>query len=284
MIPKPGNGPTDVSSYRPISLLLTISKVLEKLIYKQITKDTGQQGWIPHHQFGFRRAHSTIQQCHRLVDTINNATENHQYCTAAFLDISQAFDKVWHSGILFKIKHILPPGYYNLMKSYLQVRTYKIKFNTETLKLHPTHLGVPQGSILGPLLYTLYRSDLPTSQKTVISTFADNTAIVAKDSDPTTVSRNLQDHFTSIEKWLQKWRIKVNQNKSTHITCTNRKGQCPPISINQTTITQDSTVKYLGLHLDSKLTWRELITKKRKQLDLKTKETNWLIGKSYLSH
>jgi len=75
MIPKPGKDPTDVSLYRPISLLPTISKVLEKLIYKQITKDTGQQGWIPHHQFGFRRAHSTIQQCHRLADTINKAIE-----------------------------------------------------------------------------------------------------------------------------------------------------------------------------------------------------------------
>jgi len=90
----------------------------------------------------------------------------------------------------------------------------------------------------------------------------------------------LQDHLTGIEKWLQKWRIKVNQNKSTHITFTNHKGQCPSISINQTTIPQGSTVKYLGLHLDSKLTWREHITKKRKQLDLKTREINWLIGKN----
>ena len=78
----------------------------------------------------------------------------------------------------------------------------------------------------------------------------------------------------------EKWRIKVNQNKSTHITFTIRKGQCPPIRIKQTTIPQGSTVKYLGLHLDSKLTWREHITKKRKQLDLKTREINWLIGKN----
>jgi len=113
-------------------------------------------------------------------------------------------------------------------------------------------------------------------KKTVINIFADDTAIVAKDSDPTTASRILQDHITGIEKWLQKWRIKVNQNKSTHITFTNHKGQCPSISINQTSIPQGSTVKYLGLHLDSKLTWRKHITKKRKQLDLKTREINWL--------
>ena len=81
---------------------------------------------------------------------------------------------------------------YKLMKSYLQDRTYNIKFNTETSTLHQIHSGVPQGSILGPLLYTLYTSNLPTSQKTVISTFADDTAVVAMDADPTTASRNLR--------------------------------------------------------------------------------------------
>ena len=84
-----------------------------------------------------------------------------------------------------------------------------------------------------------------------------------------TESKNLQDHLTSTEKWLQKWRIKVNQNKSTHITFTIRKGQCPPIRINQTTITQGSTAKYLGLHLENKLTWREHITKEGNILILK---------------
>jgi hypothetical protein len=106
--------------------------------------------------------------------------------------------------------------------------------------------ALPKEASLDPY-YTHYTSDLPTSQKTVTSTFADDTGIVAKDSDPTTASRNLQDHLTSIEKWLHKWRIKVNQNKSTHITFTNRKGQCSSISTNQTTIPQGSTVKYLGL-------------------------------------
>jgi hypothetical protein len=76
MISKPGKDPTDVSSYRPISLLPIISKVLEKLIHKRIIKDTNQQDWIPHHQFGFRQAHSTVQQCHRLTDSINKAFED----------------------------------------------------------------------------------------------------------------------------------------------------------------------------------------------------------------
>ena len=75
------------------------------------------QDWIPNHQFGFRQAHSTVQQCHRIEDVINKTMEIQQYCTATFLDVRQAFDKVWHPGLLFKIKRILPSSYFNLLKS-----------------------------------------------------------------------------------------------------------------------------------------------------------------------
>jgi len=96
MIPKPGKNPTDVSSYRPISLLPIISKVLEKLILERINKDKNPHDWIPQHQFGFRQAHCKVQQCYRITYTINKALEDQQYCTAVFIDVSQAFDKVWH--------------------------------------------------------------------------------------------------------------------------------------------------------------------------------------------
>jgi hypothetical protein len=108
MIQKPEKNSTDVSSYRPISLLPIISKVLEKLILKRINKDNNPHDWIPHHQFGFRQAHSRVQQRHRTTDTINKALEDKQYCTAVFLDVSQAFDKVWHPGLLLKIKNPAP--------------------------------------------------------------------------------------------------------------------------------------------------------------------------------
>jgi len=75
MIPKPGKNPTDVTSYRPISLLPNISKVLEKLILKRINKDKNPHDWIPHHQFGFRQAHSTMQQCHRVTDYYKQSSE-----------------------------------------------------------------------------------------------------------------------------------------------------------------------------------------------------------------
>jgi hypothetical protein len=161
-----------------------------------------------------------------------------------------------------------------ILKSYVQDRYFVTKFNDETSPRFPIHSGVPQGSILGPLLYTLYTSDLPTSRKTILSKFADDTAIFATHSDPTLASLNLQNHLHSVEKWLQKWKMKVNQIKSIHVTFTLRKGQCPPVCINQSVIPQIETAKYLRLHFDRKLTWKERIAKKkRKQLDHKTRDT-----------
>jgi len=119
MIPKPAKPPTDITSYRPISLLPVISKILERLPLYRVNAEIQNQDWTPEHQFGFRKAHTTIQQCHRLENNINQALEAREYCTALFLDISQAIDKVWHPGLTLKIKRTLPPSYHNIFKSYV---------------------------------------------------------------------------------------------------------------------------------------------------------------------
>lgn len=279
LIGKPGKEPTDVSSYRPISLLSVLSKLLERLVLGRLNVDLPQENWIPDHQFGFRQKHSTIQQVHRIVQTINKALEDKHYCSGVFLDISQAFDKVWHPGLIYKIKHIFPAAYFNLLKSYLTERTFQTKVNEEKSNYHPIHSGVPQGSVLGPILYVLYTSDIPESQNTVIGTFADDTASISCHENPQRASEFTQNYLDNLQRWLKKWRIKVNENKSAHITFTLRKETCPTVEINNTPIPQTETVKYLGLHLDKKLTWKQHISKKRKQIDMKTRELQWLIGR-----
>jgi hypothetical protein len=165
--------------------------VSEKLIPPKINKDLNPYDWIPNHQYEFRQAHSTVQQFHRITDVINKAMENRQYYTAVFLDVCQAFDKVWHPGLLIKIKSLLPLQYFNLLKSYLSERQFETKFNAEISSRFHIHSGVPQGSILGPPLYVLYTSDLPTYSGTRLGTFADDWAIFATHEDPTIASLNL---------------------------------------------------------------------------------------------
>jgi hypothetical protein len=125
---------------------------------------------------------------------------------------------------------------------------------------------------LGPFLDTLYTADLPQSDKTFLSTFGDDTAIFTTDPDPSQTSANLQERLLEIITWTRKWKLKINETKSSHITFALRRGQCPPVNINQTDIPQAETVKYLGIHFDRRLTWKDHALTKRKQLDHKTRE------------
>jgi hypothetical protein len=103
------------------------------------------------------------------VNKINDAVETKQLYLAAFLDISQAFDKVWHKGLLYKLWLSFPLNHFILLKSYLTNRHFRVKVDNELSDILPIHAGVPQGSVLGPLLYT---SDLPSSPDTTTATFA----------------------------------------------------------------------------------------------------------------
>jgi hypothetical protein len=196
-----------------------------------------------------------------------------------FLDVTQAFDKVWHQVRLLKIKQIIPPVYFNILKSYLQNGYFVTTYNNETSPPFPMFSGVPQGRILVPLLYTMCTSDNPQSNTAILSTFADDVAIITTHLDPTLAFSNLQDHLRAIENWTRKWRLKINETKCSHIKFTLRRGHCPPVYINQTVVPQAETVKYFELHFDKRLTWKNHVAMERKQLNLKTREIYWLIGK-----
>jgi retron-type reverse transcriptase len=203
MIAKPGKTPSEVTSYRPISLLQLLSKILEIIILKRLTPTLAVNKVIPSHQFGFRPKHRTTQQLHRIIHRINNDLENKRYCTAAFLDISQAFDKVWHTALFLKLKQALSHPEYTLLRSYLTNRMFQVRYQEEYTMLHPIYAGVPQGSILGPILYTIFTADLPEAEQTHNATYADDTAILASHEDPIVATKKLQTHLHRLEHWLQ---------------------------------------------------------------------------------
>jgi hypothetical protein len=133
------------------------------------------------------------------VHGILESLEAKKLCATAFIDIQQAFDRVWHDGLLYKLKQLLPTPHYLLLQSYLSDRYSQIKFHKEFSPYFPIHSGVPQGSVLGPLLYLLFTADIPTRQDTILATFAD-TAIMASNEDPHVATLTLQTHLHMLEE------------------------------------------------------------------------------------
>ena len=275
LILKPGKPIHETSSYRPISLLPTLSKLFEKLLTNRLLPLLEDLKTLPDHQFGFRKQHSTIEHIHRITHNINQTLVKKKYCSAVFLDIQHAFDKVWHEGLLYKLKKVLPHTYYSILKSYLTNRQFMVEYADAIATTFPIEAGIPQGSVLGSLLFSIYTADLPISTEITKATFSDDTALLASHANPITASSTLQRGLNSMEKWFHKWGFKINEKKSTHITFTLRIQTCPQVSINNITVPNKDTVRYLGLTLDRRLTWKQHILDKSKQLRDKLKKFYW---------
>lgn len=119
------------------------------------------QGIIPHHQFGFHSKHSTIEQVHRVATTICNTLEAKHFCPMVFLNVKQVFDRVWIEGLLHKVSQYLSSPFVQLLESYLTNRKFQIHYGEATSAVKPISAGVPQGSVLGPLLYVMYTAEIP---------------------------------------------------------------------------------------------------------------------------
>jgi hypothetical protein len=179
------------------------------------------------------------------------------------------------------INATFPTNIYDILQSYLHNRYFLIRYRDAYKALHPVSSGVPQGSVLGPLLYLLYTADLPATPDTTTATFADETAVLASHATP---EIQIPNCTLSRTKLAQKWRMKANETKSTHVTFTLKRSSCPPVQLNGVSLVQPDKVKYLGLHLDRRLTWRKYITTKRRHLDLQLRKLYWILGrKSQLS-
>lgn len=281
MIPKPGKTPNDVKSYRPISLLPLISKIFEIIIQKRIKVYIERFKVIPNHQFGFRKSHATTDQIHRITDVIEKTFERKEVCSTVFLDVAQAFDKVWHKGLIYKLNRFLPNSYVKLLTSYLSDRVFRVREGDEYSSLINIQAGVPQGSILGPLLYLIYTSDLPVMENIKVATFADDTALMATGSNVVQSTTKLQEANNAITNWCKTWKIKLNETKSAHVNFTLKKIEDQPrVTLNNIEVPLENHAKYLGMTLDTKLRWKEHVKIKRKELDLKYRDLYWLIGRN----
>ena len=207
-----------------------------------------------------------MHQLHRAVDIISSSLEKKQFCIAVFLDISQAFDRVWHDGLLFKLKKFLPAPYFLLIKSYLSNRSFTVRLNTTYSTRYTIKAGVPQGSDIAPFLFSIFTHDIPKTY-TSLGTYADDTLIIASHKNHVIASEMIQNHLNMISLWANRWKIKINESKSVQVTFSLRNLDAPPVTINNLLIPTANEVKYLGLILDKRLTWCPHIKHKRKTVN-----------------
>lgn len=259
-------------------MLPTISKVFERLFIKRLNSIV-EEKHLPRHQFGFRAKHSTVDQIHRVIHDIEDAIENKKVCSSVFLDVSQAFDRVWHAGLEHKLRKIPPKHFSNLLSSYLRNRKFRVRYEDSFSSYRQISAGVPQGSVLGPLLYLLYTNDIPKTKGIKIATFADDSAILAISDNTALATEKLQNAINKVVDWTKCWRISLNEGKTQHINFTLKKELPLPVTINQQRVPYSNTAKYLGMTLDAKLRWKEHIKIKRKQLNLINTKMSWLIGR-----
>ncbi len=269
----------DPSSYHPISLLSVIAKVFERVVLSRIQTTIISKKLLPDIQFGFRSKHATTEQIHRVVHSISQALENKEYAPTAFLNVSSAFDKVWHKGFLHKISPYFPSPLILLLSSYLSQCTLQVFIGKEHSGTYPIAADVPQGSVLGPTLFLLYTMDIPQASNVTTALFADDTAVTAINSNYDIAVSNLQTSVNQISTWATRWKIKLNQSKSVRVDFALRHHPYTPTIIEGSPIPTASHARYLGLHLDCKLNWQEHVRAKRDLLNIQLDHFHWLIDR-----
>lgn len=255
--PKPGKDPLFPQNYRPISLLAVLSKAFERVLLSRIRPFL--EGDIRPEQFGFRTGHSTTGQVARLVSCVADGFNRKMVTATVFLDISKAFDKVWHAGLVYKLAtSSLPPRIVRLLASYLDGRQFVVSVGNALSAPRAITAGVPQGAVLSPLLYTVYTNDMPCIQGVNAALYADDTAYYFRSPNRGFAVRRLQQQLDELEPWLEKWRIQVNGEKSVAVifqpSYSRGRQHEQQLQICGKSVPYRDSAKYLGVILDRRLT------------------------------
>lgn len=266
VIPVYKNGPADeVGNYRPISLLTSLDKIFEKILNKRFVSFLKANNILVPVQFGFRNAHSTVHPILDIMTSCYDAIQSKMYSSLLFLDIKKAFDSVCHKKLLSKLQHYGFRGIvHQLLNSYLSQRKQFVYVNNVKSSTEVVNFGVPQGSILGPLLFLIYINDLPNCLNTIPRFFADDTALMVTGRNIQELQTVVDSELQNVSEWMTCNSLTVNPTKSTALIITPylRKPlpQITEFSLNKAKIQPSAVAKYLGVYIDDKLSFKSHIS------------------------
>jgi hypothetical protein len=211
--------PLESSNYRPISLLSNIEKIFEKLMHSRLLSFLDSHSIIYCRQYGFRKSHSTIHALINIVERIRQCIDKGHAAVGVFVDLTKAFDTVDHSILLSKLSHYGVRGITNCwFKSYLASRSQFVSISNCKSELKSILHGVPQGSVLGPLLFLLYINDLHEAIKfSEVNLFADDTTLFQFGASLKSLSDNVNTDLSLLSDWLNANKIALNASKTEYV-------------------------------------------------------------------
>ncbi|GBN97299.1 putative RNA-directed DNA polymerase from transposon X-element [Araneus ventricosus] len=277
---KHGENSRDPSSYRPISLLSSLSKIAEAVILKRLTEAT-EDHLIPF-QFGFRKNLSTVQQLLRIREVIREGMEEGWDTGAVFLDIAKAFDRVWRDGLVYKLIELRVPGsIIKLIATYLRGRHFAVLVGNYLSSERSIAAGVVQGSKVGPYLFNSYVNDIasPRNCQTKLCLFADDTAVMSTGASDHVVTY-FNDYLDRLGRWLIRWKVQVNSDKCQSVYFTRRRSTTNPPKLYRRPIPWKNETKCLGVTLDKGLTYKTHVAEVKNKVAAVNKKQYYVMGKN----
>lgn len=279
---KPGKPADSPKSYRPIALLSVTYKLLERLVHNRISPEILKA--IPVEQAGFRPQRSCADQVLSLTTYIEAGFQRKQKTSTAFIDLSAAYDTVWKEGMLYKLLRTIPCKRINqLISNMLGDRTFQVIMGTDISPTKKLNNGLPQGSVLAPLLFSLYIADMPETRSNKFG-YADDWVLATRCNSIKLSEEILTADLEKMGKYFRKWRLQPNASK-TEVSCFHLNNKLAREELNirfeGAKLTYNKTPKYLGVFLDRTLSFKEHLTKTADKLKTRNNIIQKLCGTTW---
>lgn len=256
---------TSVNNYRPISVLPFFSKIIERLMYNRTLDFLNKNEILAKNQYGFRENHSTSMALIKLIDQITEELNNKQFSIGIFIDLSKAFDTIDHSILIQKLQRYGIRGIaLDWFKSYLQNRQQYVSIGDKNSSLRPVFCGVPQGSIMGPLLFIVYINDITNVSKLAnLIMFADDTNLFYSHNNLDILCDDINNDLLLISSWFKLNKLSLNIKKTNFMIFRSKNKKLPKgevkIKIEDKPIERVDHTKFLGVIINDRLTWDDHI-------------------------